>query len=191
MNAVSKMREAMRFGRFNKMAKMSNCRRLAALAGVAIASSTAVLSFGSSANAGTVWQSSGAVGSVVEAAIAGECYNSPIGYDIVAIGPSVYGFTGDGLTTESASWTARLYNATTNTYGAWQPLSQGYNVTASRGINFNSQRLVLWGIHGDAQYAQVLVEWHTTAGALVGFKDYYVSTYGASFGPYEVSSCSA
>jgi hypothetical protein len=190
MNAVRNMREALRTGRLNKTSSMNRTRKLVALAGVAIASSTALLSFGSSAGAGTVWQSSGATGSVVEAAVAGECYNTAYGYDVVAIGPSVYGFSGYGLSTESVSWAARLYDASTNSYGGWSPFSQGYNVTASRGINFNSQRQVLPGNHGHVQYAQIIVEWKTTTGTLVGYKDYYVSTYGASYGPYVVSSCS-
>jgi hypothetical protein len=191
MNSVRSMCGAIKSGRVNKLSKMSRCRKIAAFGGVALASLTALLSFGSSAFAGTVWQSSGATGNVVEASLPGQCYNTAYGYDVVAVGPSAYGFTGYGLTTETASWTARLYDATTNTYSAWSPFSQAYNVTASRGINFNSQRLVLPGIHGHVQYAQVIVEWKTTAGVLVGFKDYYVSTYGASSGGYTVSSCSA
>jgi len=194
MNAVRYIRGASRTGRLNKMSKMSRSRRMAALAGVAVTSATAVLSFGSAAFAGTGWTSAGSTGSVTENAVPAECYNIFTGYDVVAIGPSIYGFTSGSMTTEITTFTARLYDATTGTYGAWNAWAPTSYVSASHGVNYSSQRDVLPAVHGHQQYVEVYVAWYNTAGtAMVGSKAYWVSSYynPAALGGYPMSYCSA
>jgi hypothetical protein len=194
MNAIRNMRGALRTGRLNKVSKMSRCRKIAALAGVAVASSTAVLSFGSAAFAGTGWTSAGATGVVSENAVPAECYNLYNGYSVVAIGPSVYGFTSGGMSTEIATFTTRLYDASTGKYSAWYSWSPEYYVTASHGVNYSAIRDVFSGTHSHQQYVEVYVEWLNTAGtAVVGTKEYWVSSYynSAALGGYPMSYCAA
>lgn len=195
MNAIRKNREALWTGRPNKMSKMSRCRKIVALAGVAVASTTAVLSFGSTAAfAGTGWTSTGATGAVSENAVPAECYNLANGYSIVSIGPSVYGFTSGGTSREIATFTTRLYDASTGQYSAWYPWSTLYYVTASSGVNFSSTRELFSGTHGHHQYVEVYVAWFNTAKtALLGTKAYWVSSYynSAALAGYPMSYCAA
>ena len=189
------MREALRTGQLSKGPKMNRCRKIAALAGVAVASTTAVLTLGGSAAfAGTGWTSTGATGNVVENAIPAECYNLGSGFSVVAIGPSVYGFTSGSMTREIVTFTDRMYDASTGIYSAWSSWAPDYYVTASSGVNYSFKQDVFPGTHSHLQYVEVYVEWFNTAGtAVVGTKAYWVSNYhdAAYLGGYPMTSCYA
>ena len=154
-------------------------RKLVTTVTAIIGAATVMLGSATSASAGIAWQSQGYTGSVVEAALPGQCYNTAYGYDVVATGPSVYGYTAGGYSREIARWNVSLWDTTSGTYryqGGW---SAGYWVTASSGVNFGSQRIVMPAVHADVSYADVSVEWLDPTGSyVIGWKDYLVSTYG-------------